>query len=129
MTLGFMSDADLQDIRSQAEGFMSDTCLVLTKNNTIDAAGNMLEVWTETGPFDCRFAHIERVEGTFGGVAFERESSKVWYVVSLPVDVIVQRGQRLNRGGEIFNVLREFNDETITIASRVLVESQEGDQG
>ena len=125
--LGYMSDADLADIRAQADSFMSDTCYVLRKANTTDSAGNVVEGFTQAGPYSCRFAHLERVEGVFGGTGFERELSKIWYTVSLPVGTTVTLGDRLQRGSEIFEILRHYNDETLQIAKRLLVVAIEGD--
>ena len=127
MVYGFINAAELADLRTQAESFMSDSCYLLTKTNSIDASGNMVETLASTGPHSCRFAHLERVEGVFGGVAFEREASKTWYTVSLPTTVTVTRGDKLQKGTAEYEVLRTFNDETLEIATRCLVVSLEGD--
>lgn len=127
MTLGYMTAADLADLRAQAEFFMSDECYVLSKSSSIDSYGNVQETFTETGPFACRFAHLERVEGVFGGTAFEREASKIWYTVSLPFGTAVTLGDKLKKGTEEFEIVRHFNDETLEICMRLIVVALEGD--
>lgn len=126
----YLTDTELDMIRQEVLFFLPDQCYVQRKTYTKDAYHNSVEDFsTETGPHYCRFAKLDRVEGVFGGQAFEREMSKVWYTVFMKIDVEVDLGDRLKKDSEVYEIVRVYNEHTNQMVKSLIVTFLEGDNG
>lgn len=123
----YLNDRELASIRSDLEYYMVDTCEILQKTNTIDSSGNVVEGFTSSGATACRWVTLEKLEGIFGGQAFERELSKTWYKVYFSHDTDVSPGDILLKDGHHYSIVRTFGDQTYPLVKQAMVVDMEGD--
>ena len=125
--VAYLNERELASIRGELEGYMDSTCSILVKSNEIDTSGNVLEVHTEIADVPCRWVTLEKLEGIFGGQAFERELNKAWYKVYFAYDAAVEPGNILRKDGHDYSVVRTFGDQTYPLVKQAMVVDMEGD--
>lgn len=124
----YLNERELTAIRDELLYFLPDQCYVKKKTTSVDDSGNVLETYSGTTPYYCRFITLEKLEGVFGGVAFERELSKTWYKVFFQITVDVNPGDVLeNMSGEQFSVVRVFDQQSNPLIKQAMVVDMEGD--
>lgn len=126
--MNYLNERELASIREEILFFLPDQCYVGKKTNSLDASGNVVETFTKGTLQYCRFVTLEKMEGVFGGVAFERELSKTWYKVYFPITVSVDPGDILEKAdGSQFSVVRVFDQQTNPLVQQVMAVDLEGD--
>jgi len=124
---GYLTTTELASIRAEANILLPDTCEVYRKTNTRDDYGSVIETFTSLGEVSCRVDPLERTEGIFGGYAFEREASKIWYKFWFQYDEDVQLGDKIVKDSVEYEIVRTFGEQTYAILKQVYVVFVEGD--
>lgn len=115
--MALLSDADLAQVRAEAELTLSDTCQIIAPTTIIDSAGGRSTTWAARATVACRYAGA--------GSAQELEMAArlgvtAPYFFSLPAGTAIASKERLAAGDHTFEVVYGFPVGTYLTAVRVL---------
>lgn len=96
------SQAEIDDIRADAEQLLTGTCVIRTKTMTFDASqGGHVETWTESAETACNFGPLS---GGSSGVAGGRISEETTHVFTLPFDTDIALDSEIVCEGKTWHV-------------------------
>ena len=126
--MGFLTSSELTQLRADMElTMLPDTCVLWPRTVTRDSYGSPVQTFAAGDTVSCRVDPLEKAEGIFGGVAFDREDSKAWYKIWVPYNTSVNAGDKVVYNDVVFEVLRTFGEQTYATLKQLFVVKFEGD--
>jgi head-tail adaptor len=110
-----LTSAEITYMRAQLEDLMPDTCNILSVTHTSDGQGGVTDTWgTATAGVACRLDYMQGVETVFGGAMQPYTGWKL----TLPYDTSLTTAQRVEHGGNTYNVIEVDTDKSWPIVLR-----------